>query len=69
MTAMSPRINLAKWSLDVAALGAGVFVAAFFTSNGTPRFADPVEHFKYGSIGSEPESGFPYHIWQALPGL
>ena len=27
------------------------------------------EHFKYGSLGGERESGFPYWIWQALPSL
>ena len=27
------------------------------------------EHFKYGSIGSEPANGIPYWIWQALPVL
>lgn len=35
----------------------------------TPYHADIVEHFKYGSIGTEPESGLPYWIWQALPRL
>ena len=26
-----------------------------------------VEHFKYGSVGIEPEEGLPYWIWQVLP--
>lgn len=30
-------------------------------------FTDPLEHFKYGSIGSEPVNGIPYWIWKALP--
>jgi mono/diheme cytochrome c family protein len=30
-------------------------------------YADPVEHFKYGSTGGEHEMGFPYWIWRALP--
>jgi len=30
-------------------------------------YDDIEEHFKYGSIGSEPVSGIPYWIWQALP--
>src|SRR5262245_7641146 len=25
------------------------------------------DHFKYGSIGSEPAAGVPYWIWQVLP--
>jgi hypothetical protein len=27
------------------------------------------EHFKYGSVGIEPEEGLPYWIWQVLPQL
>ena len=30
-------------------------------------YADIVEHFKYGSIGSEAASGIPYWIWKVLP--
>ena len=30
-------------------------------------FPDIVEHFKYGSIGAEESSGFPYWIWRVLP--
>src|SRR5262252_10147187 len=37
--------------------------------NRTPRYADIVEEFKYGSIGAEPHSGIPRRIWRALPGL
>ena len=28
---------------------------------------DPVEHFKYGSIGSDVETGFPLHVMEVLP--
>ncbi len=31
------------------------------------RYANIGDHFKYGSIGSEPESGLPYWMWRALP--
>ena len=31
--------------------------------------ADGAEHFKYGSVGIEPEEGLPYWIWQVLPRL
>lgn len=37
--------------------------------NATPIYSDIGEHFKYGSIGSEPTSGLPLAVWQALPGL
>ena len=30
-------------------------------------YADPVEHFKYGSIGVEVPAGLPYWIWVVLP--
>lgn len=30
-------------------------------------FPDIVEHFKYGSIGAEENSGLPYWIWRVLP--
>jgi hypothetical protein len=30
-------------------------------------YADIRDHFKYGSIGSEPAAGIPYWIWQVLP--
>ncbi len=40
-----------------------------FAQNRTPYYADVVEHFKYGSIGAEPESGIPYRVWRALPRL
>ena len=35
----------------------------------TPRYADIDAHFRYGSIGAEPESGIPYKLWKALPHL
>ena len=33
----------------------------------TAYYASPEEHFKYGSIGAERETGIPYLIWLALP--
>src|ERR1035438_3557359 len=30
-------------------------------------YADPAEHFKYGSIGVEVPAGLPYWIWVVLP--
>ena len=30
-------------------------------------FPDIVEHFKYGSIGAEENSGVPSRIWRVLP--
>lgn len=47
----------------------GVVAVARFSGSSTPRYAHIEDHFKYGSIGSEPESGLPYRVWQALPRL
>src|SRR6187399_1892025 len=38
-------------------------------SNGATDYAGISDHFKYGSIGSEPANGIPYWIWKALPEL
>ncbi len=38
-----------------------------FTPNAPVDYADIQEHFKYGSIGSEPVNGIPYWIWKVLP--
>ena len=32
-----------------------------------PSFPDIVDHFKYGSIGTEARVGLPYWIWRVLP--
>src|SRR6516162_7002173 len=40
-----------------------------FTRSGTPYQTSEIDHFKYGSIGSESASGLPYWVWQALPAL
>jgi mono/diheme cytochrome c family protein len=32
-----------------------------------PTFASDADHFKYGSIGNDGETGLPYPIWRALP--
>lgn len=41
---------------------------AFRFSADTPvTYADPEEHFKYGSTGGERESGFPYWVFKVMP--
>src|SRR5688572_23678056 len=51
-------------------LGLGMVGAVFYgryVANAAPEtFTDPVEHFKYGSYGSE-KTGLPYPVWKALP--
>ncbi|MFO1070241.1 MAG: hypothetical protein U1E14_17135 [Geminicoccaceae bacterium] len=62
-------LALLVFLLGLAVAGLGVYVLWRLAQDRTPYHADAVEHFKYGSIGSEPESGLPYWIWQALPRL
>jgi len=38
-----------------------------YASNRPVTYSDPVEHFKYGSIGSDFENGLPVSILQVLP--
>ena len=70
-----PGRRFIKWligALVVLALigvAAVVYLANRFGTDRPVAYADIAEHFKYGSLGGERESGFPYWIWQALPGL
>jgi len=34
-----------------------------------PSFPDILDHFKYGSVGTEERVGLPYWIWRVLPAL
>jgi len=44
-----------------------IWLLGRFGGDSPVDYADPVEHFKYGSTGGEHEMGFPYWIWRALP--
>jgi hypothetical protein len=55
--------------VGIAGTALGVKLLWQVSQHRTPHYADIVEHFKYGSIGAEPNSGIPYRIWQALPKL
>ena len=44
-------------------------VSPLLLGNGPVKYADIDEHFKYGSIGSEPANGIPYWIWKAMPAV
>ena len=60
-----------KWTLLVVIvvlvlLAGGIFVYRQI-SNRPVDYSDIREHFKYGSIGSEPANGIPYWIWKVLP--
>lgn len=57
-------------AIGAAVLAALVAVSARTTAsgqNGDGTFPDIVDHFKYGSIGTEEGVGLPYWIWRVLP--
>jgi hypothetical protein len=57
--------------LLLAAVMTSALVVAGFSASAGPARAEgeisAVDHFKYGSVGIEPEEGLPYWIWQVLP--
>ena len=44
-----------------------LMLAVRFTADLPVTYADPAEHFKYGSTGGERESGFPYWVFKVMP--
>jgi mono/diheme cytochrome c family protein len=60
-------IALVMIGLAAVVLMVGIFLAAMLVQDEPVYYADPAEHFKYGSTGGERASGFPYWIFQALP--
>src|SRR6201993_521241 len=66
--------EIRRWYLWILLLAlVALFAVSFFyviwrfTRDNPVTYADPVEHFKYGSTGGERESGLPYWIWKVLP--
>jgi len=59
--------NILLVTLGLAAIA--LYLAWPSISNGVVDYDNIENHFKYGSIGSEPASGIPYWIWKALPEL
>ncbi|HVI59297.1 MAG TPA: cytochrome c [Luteimonas sp.] len=51
----------------VLLLGGGAYALFLLGRNVPVTYADPAEHFKYGSTRGEMESGIPYWIWQVMP--
>jgi hypothetical protein len=47
----------------------GAYLYWAFNPNRATDYADIQEHFKYGSIGSEPANGIPYWIFKVLPDM
>jgi Cytochrome C oxidase, cbb3-type, subunit III len=65
------NLKLSPSTICLTLLVLGVIVIGFlivrFNAEEPVDYENPVEHFKYGSIGSEPASGLPYWIWKVLP--
>ncbi|MFS0518666.1 c-type cytochrome [Nostoc sp. UIC 10607] len=57
------------WVVIVGVVAVAVFLLWPVLSNSPVDYADIENHFKYGSIGSEPINGIPYWIWKVLPEL
>jgi mono/diheme cytochrome c family protein len=53
--------------VGVVVLGAGLYTLKLIKRNEPEVHADVLDHFKYGSIGSEATAGVPYDIWLVLP--
>jgi len=53
----------------VLLLLAGIYLYWAFNPDRPTDYADIQEHFKYGSIGSEPQNGIPYWIIKVLPDM
>jgi hypothetical protein len=50
-------------------LVAGLWALRTFAPNRPVDYVNIDEHFRYGSIGSEPANGIPYWIWKVMPAL
>ena len=51
----------------VVVLGLATWLTLFRQS--FPSYTDDVEHFKYGSVGVEANSGLPYWAWYVMPAV
>jgi mono/diheme cytochrome c family protein len=65
------RRSIRRWAVGLVVLALLVAAAAWlvqrYASNEPVAYADIVDHFKYGSIGSDIENGLPVRILQVLP--
>jgi hypothetical protein len=63
------RIGFLAAIVLALALVAGAWLVGRFGADTAVAYKDDLEHFNYGSLGSEHEFGVPYWIWRALPEL
>lgn len=48
-------------------IAGGIPIYNFLTRNNPVVYADIVEQYKYGSVGTEEKQGVPYEIWAVMP--
>jgi mono/diheme cytochrome c family protein len=63
------RIGWISVVILLVGLAGGALLLGRFGADIPVAYKDDLEHFKYGSLGSEHEFGVPYWIWRALPEL
>jgi len=63
------RLGVVTVAVFVIALLVGAVLLGRFGADRPVVYQDDLDHFKYGSLGSEHEFGIPYWIWRALPEL
>jgi RoxA-like, cytochrome c-like len=62
-------IGVVTVALSVVAILVSAVLLGRFGADRPVVYQDDLDHFKYGSLGSEHEFGIPYWIWRALPEL
>src|SRR5919109_1335364 len=63
------RVGIVAAAAFAVSLFAGAVLFGRFGADSPVAYRDDLDHFKYGSLGSEHEFGIPYWIWRALPEL
>ncbi len=70
---LAERKRFGKWTLIVLFVLAMIVTYLFWklipVGSAAVDYPDINEHFKYGSIGSEPANGIPYWIWKVMPDM
>jgi hypothetical protein len=74
LSAAPPKTITWWWRILVLVVLGVIIVGGFclagrFTRDEPVAYGEIEEHFKYGSLGGERESGIPYWIWKILPKL
>ncbi len=63
------KCALVLWLFLLVTVALAAYLVLRFTQDTPVTYADPAEHFKYGSTGGERNLGFPYWVWKVLPGV